>query len=105
MSGEYGGYHTGYMDRQLEGLAQDFRDAKTPGSEGQAMICDALAKIANGICYYKASDSGIDDPILTGIRMIDQIKRGLEIMEEDLSPYKRCMEEAVREHVKKTSKD
>ena len=104
MSGEYGGYHNGYMYHQMHGIVGDFKRSRTPGAEQLAQIAQCLYEVSVGICYYEECDSDVDYPIMMTLDQIPRMEEALSNLKHQMNAYRLVMEEAVKEYIKKESK-
>jgi len=99
MSREFGSYNAGYFDSQMEYAAEDCEGGAYEITRRWGKVLRAFAPVAYAIACAEALDSSEYAPILASIQQWSEIRAAIEGLEDYLYPFKRIMEEAVRQAV------
>ena len=105
MSREFGSYSSGYFHMQMENAADDCERGGHEITRRWGKVLRAFVPIAYAIANVEAADSGEDDPIMESIRQWEELQRAMDDVRDYLYPFKRVMEEAVREEVERREGD
>lgn len=100
MSREFGSYASGYLHTQIECAADDLAGGRDATTRVWADLIKAFHPVAYAICSSEACDSGEYDSIMRSIEQMPALKAALAKAEAHIDPYRRVMEEAVRNKVK-----
>jgi len=88
MSGEFG---DNYSDRFFHNNLQEAVDggmcAKLKTSKKWVAVLKEINRISTDISYAEASDTGEDDLIVESIKVLPQVKKALNDLEEHLELY------------------
>lgn len=101
MSREFGSYMSGYFHHQMQYAAEDCASGKDELTRLWGKFFEEFYHVAYQIANSEACDSGPDAPIIETIQRLPALKKHLDDIEKYTRTYKDCMEEAVRQALKK----